>query len=80
MLETTLALGDLVANGTMPARVADVLRATVRARRADIAKLSLVVYLRSFGDWRAPTRRIVETVHAVEATPRGPRAVEVYRA
>lgn len=47
---------------------------------SDVAKLSLVVYLRSFGDWRAPTRRIVETVHAVEPTPRGPRAVLRYRA
>src|SRR5437870_3620208 len=30
---------------------------------ADAAKLSLVVYLRSFGKWEAPTRRAVEAVH-----------------
>jgi hypothetical protein len=50
-------------------------------RAADIAKISLVVYLRSFGDWRAPTRRIVETVHSVEGLDRGrPKVRLAYRA
>jgi hypothetical protein len=42
----------------------------------DAAKISLVVYLRSLGgDWRAPRRRVVATVHAIDGVRGGrPRA------
>lgn len=41
---------------------------------ADAACLDLVVYMRSFGPWQAPVRRVVETVHEVTAV-QGGRAV-----
>lgn len=38
---------------------------------SDAAKLSLVVYLRSLGDWREPVRRVVATVHAIDGVEGG---------
>lgn len=59
----------------------DLLCGSEGVKASDAAKISLIVYLRSFGDWRAPTRRIVEAVHAVDGVTRGrPRARLVYRA
>lgn len=40
----------------------EVLRAN-RVREDDLARLSLIVHLRSLGDWREPTRRVVAGVH-----------------
>jgi hypothetical protein len=37
----------------------------------DAAKVSLVVYLRSIGSWEKPTRRVVQTVHALEGVSAG---------
>lgn len=51
-----------------------------RVPDADAAKLSLVVYLRSLGDWRAPTRRVLATVHAIEDVREGrPRTRLLHR-
>lgn len=38
---------------------------------ADASKISLVVYLRSLGTWQEPTRRVVQTVHAVDGVRHG---------
>jgi len=47
---------------------------------ADAAKLSLVVYLRSFGKWQAPTRRAVEAVHEIVGVRGGkPIARAIYQ-
>lgn len=40
----------------------EVLRAN-RIRDDDLARLDLIVHLRSLGDWREPTRRVVAGVH-----------------
>jgi hypothetical protein len=37
----------------------------------DARKVSLVVYLRSIGAWEAPTRRVVQTVHALDGMSAG---------
>jgi hypothetical protein len=38
---------------------------------AHAARLSLVVYLRSLGEWEQPTRRVVSTVHRIHAVRDG---------
>jgi hypothetical protein len=38
---------------------------------ADAARISLVVYLRSLGEWEHPTRRIVSTVHEIRGVEGG---------
>jgi len=44
------------------------------------AALELMVYVRSLGDWRNPTRRVVEAVYEVEGVEAGrPRAILLHR-
>ena len=38
---------------------------------ADAARISLVVYLRSLGEWEQPTRRVVSTVHEIRGVTQG---------
>lgn len=38
---------------------------------ADAAGVSLVVYLRSLGEWEHPTRRVVSTVHEIRGVANG---------
>jgi hypothetical protein len=38
---------------------------------ADAARISLVVYLRSLGEWEHPTRRVVSTVHEIRGVEGG---------
>jgi hypothetical protein len=38
---------------------------------ADAARISLVVYLRSLGEWEHPTRRVVSTVHEIRGVAGG---------
>ena len=38
---------------------------------AHAARISLVVYLRSLGEWEAPTRRVVSTVHEIRGVKAG---------
>ena len=38
---------------------------------ADAARISLVVYLRSLGEWERPTRRVVSTVHEIHGVKDG---------
>ena len=38
---------------------------------ADAARISLVVYLRSLGEWEQPTRRVVSTVHEIRGVSAG---------
>ncbi len=38
---------------------------------ADAARISLVVYLRSLGEWEHPTRRVVSTVHEIRGVQDG---------
>lgn len=38
---------------------------------ADAARISLVVYLRSLGEWERPTRRVVSTVHEIRGVKDG---------
>ena len=38
---------------------------------ADAARISLVVYLRSLGEWERPTRRVVSTVHEIRGVSAG---------
>ena len=46
----------------------------------DAQKIALVAYLRSLGDWRAPERRVVATVHAIEGVEDGrPKARVLHR-
>ncbi len=48
-----------------PEDALDVLRES-EVPETDLARLSVIVHLRSFGDWRAPTRRVVAGVYATE--------------
>ncbi|MPZ99314.1 MAG: hypothetical protein GEU80_08250 [Dehalococcoidia bacterium] len=44
------------------------------------ARIGLVLYIRSLGDWRAPTRRVAETLFEVDAVEGGrPRGRVLYR-
>jgi type IV secretory pathway ATPase VirB11/archaellum biosynthesis ATPase len=38
---------------------------------ADAARISVVVYLRSLGEWEHPTRRVVSTVHEIRGVSGG---------
>lgn len=38
---------------------------------ADAARIALVVYLRSLGEWEEPTRRVVSTVHEIRGVTNG---------
>lgn len=38
---------------------------------ADAARIALVVYLRSLGEWEQPTRRVVSTVHEIRGVTNG---------
>jgi len=38
---------------------------------ADAARVSIVVYLRSLGEWERPTRRVVSTVHEIRGVSAG---------
>lgn len=38
---------------------------------ADAARISIVVYLRSLGEWEQPTRRLVSTVHEIRGVKDG---------
>ena len=38
---------------------------------ADAARIELVVYLRSLGEWEQPTRRVVSTVHEIHGVTNG---------
>jgi hypothetical protein len=38
---------------------------------AHAARISLVVYLRSLGEWESPTRRVVSTVHEIRGVKNG---------
>ena len=38
---------------------------------ADAARIALVVYLRSLGEWEEPTRRVVSTVHEIRGVSNG---------
>jgi hypothetical protein len=38
---------------------------------ADAARISLVVYLRSLGEWEHPTRRVVSTIHEIRGVKDG---------
>ena len=38
---------------------------------ADAARIALVVYLRSLGEWEQPTRRVVSTVHEIRGVTKG---------
>ena len=47
---------------------------------AHAARISLVVYLRSLGEWERPTRRVVSTVHEIRGVKGGvPDAKLLYR-
>lgn len=48
-----------------PEDALDVLRES-EVPETDLARLAVIVHLRSFGDWRAPTRRVVAGVYATE--------------
>ena len=46
----------------------------------DAAKISLTVYLRSLGDWREPTRRVVAAVHEIAGVQNArPLTKELFR-
>jgi hypothetical protein len=38
---------------------------------AHASRIALAVYIRSIGEWQAPTRRVVEAVHEVDGVTRG---------
>ncbi len=38
---------------------------------ADAARVSLIVYIRSLGEWERPTRRVVSTVHEIRGVTAG---------
>jgi hypothetical protein len=47
---------------------------------ADAAKITFAVHLRSLGRWEAPTRRVVQSVHAIDAVRDGkPRLKLLHR-
>lgn len=47
---------------------------------ADAARVQLAVYIRSFGEWQAPTRRVVEAVHEIQGVSGGvPRTRLLHR-
>ena len=47
---------------------------------AHAARISIVVYLRSLGEWEAPTRRVVSTVHEIRGVKAGkPDATLLFR-
>ncbi|HZP97750.1 MAG TPA: hypothetical protein VFC31_15630 [Candidatus Limnocylindria bacterium] len=54
----------------------EVLRAN-RVTDADLSRLDLIVHLRSLGDWRAPTRRVIADVHEMVAVTDGVAALRL---